>query len=127
MSEPVELAFREQLAARFADELGGRVFDLASPPEARLPLVTYQRVGAGGDRTAPRARIQVSFRDEKYAEVKRLQGKVEAYFREVRATWLGGETCVWVHGVTATTLPDRFLGATRHRVAVSEFEILYAG
>lgn len=127
MSEPVELAFREQLAARFADELGGRVYDLVSPPEAALPLATYQRVGGDRDRQSPRARIQVSLRGEKYADVKRLQRAVEAYFGGFRRDWLGSETCVWAHGVRVTTLPDRFMGATRHRVAVSEFDILYAG
>ena len=127
MSEPVELAFREQLAARFAEELEGRVFDLVSPPEAKLPLATYQRTGSGGNRSSARARIQVTLRDEKYAEVKRLQKAVEVYLGGFRRGWMGSETCVWVHDVRVTTLPDRFLGATRHRVAVSEFDILYAG
>lgn len=127
MSEPVELAFREQLAARFAAELGGRVYDLVSPPEATLPLAVYQRVGSGGDLAAPRARIQVTLRAERYTDVKRLQEEVERYFREFRRDWMGSETCVWAHAVRVTTLADRFLGATRHRVAVSEFDILYAG
>lgn len=128
MSEPVELAFREQMAARFAAELGGRVYDLVSPPEAALPLATYQRVGSGGDPADRRARIQVMLRAERYADVKRLQRQVETYFSGFRRGWLGAnDACVWVHAVRVTTLADRFLGATRHRVAVSEFDILYAG
>ncbi len=128
MSEPVELAFREQLAARFAAELGGRVYDRVSPPEATLPLVTYQRVGSGGDSADPRAQIQVTLRAERYADAKRLQQQIESYFGGFRRGWMGkSDACVWVHHVRATTLADRFLGATRHREAVSEFDILYAG
>lgn len=125
MSEPVELAFREQLAARFAGELGGRVYDLVSPPEAALPLATYQRVGSDARGTPGRARIQVTFRAETYKDVKRLQRAVEDYFRELGRGWLGSETCVWTHHIRPATMADRFMGATRHRVAVSEFEILY--
>lgn len=121
MSEPVELAFREQLAARFSVELGGRVYDLVSPPEAALPLATYQRVGGDGTR----ARIQVVLRAESYRDVKRLQKTIEDYFRKFRGE-LGQETCVWAYQVRATTLADRFMGPTRHRLAVSEFEILHA-
>ncbi len=127
MSEPVELAFREQLAARFAAELGGRVYDLVNPPDAVLPLATYRRVGSDRVTTAGRARIQVTIKGEQYAAVKRLQKAVEDYFGGFRGNWLGSETCVWVHHIRTATLADTHQGATRARVASSEFEIMYAG
>ena len=94
MSEPVELEFRQRVAAAFAADLAGRVYDLAIPPDA-----------------------------------KRLQRRIERYMGNLRGTWLaegGGECPVWVYAIRPVTMGDVFQGATRRRIAVSEFEILYS-
>ena len=101
MSEPVELEFRQRVAAAFAADLAGRVYDLAIPPGAVTPLATYRR----------------------------LPGRIKRYMGNLRGTWLaegGGECPVWVYAIRPVTMGDVFQGATRRRIAVSEFEILYS-
>lgn len=130
MSDPVELGFRQRVAAAFATELDGRVYELASPPDAATPYAVYRRIGEGS--TSGRlknARLQLSIFDPSYSDAKRLQGEVEEYLANLRRDWLSGDgdACpVWIHLIKAHTMADGLQGATRRRVAVSEFEIMYA-
>ncbi len=131
MSEPVELGFRQRLAAAFATELEGRVYELVAPPEAKLPLATYRRMSTvddGGGMKA--ARITLTLVDDEYAAVKRLQEQIERYLAGLRATWLSsgsaGDCPVWVFMIKPSTQADGYQGATRRRVAVSDIEIRYA-
>jgi hypothetical protein len=131
MSEPVELSFRQRLAAAFASELGDRVYDLVQPPDAAKPLALYRRVGAdeSGDSQNLRARIQVTVKDDSYTDAKRLQKRIEGYMRTIRGEWLAGagEECpVWVYQVKPVTMPDVYQPSTRMRLAVSDFIIHYA-
>lgn len=130
MSEPVELEFRQRVAAAFAADLAGRVYDLAIPPDAVTPLATYRRLPVlASMRGAKLARIQLMVIDDSYADAKRLQGRIERYMGNLRGTWLaegGGECPVWVYAIRPVTMGDVFQGATRRRIAVSEFEILYS-
>ena len=130
MSDPVELGFRQRLAGAFSTELGTRIFENAAPPDTTLPYATYRRVLPGeseyGQKTA---RIQVIVVDDSYADAKRLQSRIERYMGNLRGTWLaegGGECPVWVYAIRPVTMGDVFQGATRRRIAVSEFEILYS-
>lgn len=130
MSAPVELAFREQLAAQFAADLAGRVYDLVSPPDVALPLATYRCLDGDATATPRRARILVALRDTSYSAVKRLQQQVEAYFAGLVRTWMGTadpvKCRVWVYSIDVATRQDGFQAATRQRVAMSEFVIRYA-
>lgn len=131
MSEPVELAFRSELATAFAADLGERVFDLVNPPETTTPLATYRRVGGiGGSDFHRQARIQMSLRHPSYTAVKRLQKRIEAHFVGLVRVWMGivdpDECRVWVHSVDAVTMPDAFQASTRLRYATSEFVVRYA-
>lgn len=127
MSEPIELAFREHLAAAFAGDFAGRVYDLVHPPDAALPLVTYRRTGSGGDRIDGEATMQITVKAELYTDAKRLQERIEAYMGNLRRTWLGSaDNCVWVHLVTTRRAPDVYQPSTRLRLAVTDFVIKYA-
>lgn len=128
MSEPVELGFRQRLAATFGEELDGRVYEQVAPPDAKVPYVVYRRTGSpAGGRTAE-ALIQVTLFDESYAAVKRLQGRIESALGGLRGAWLSGsgdECPVWVYLIRPQTLADGFQAATRRRVAATEFTIKY--
>jgi hypothetical protein len=129
MSDPVELGFRQRVAAAFAAELDGRVFQLVIPPDTTTPLAVYRRVGQGEtDNRLKTARLQLAIYDDSYTDAKRLQARVEEYLAGLRRVWLSGdgEACpVWVHLIKAFTMPDGYQAATRRRVAVSEYEIKY--
>ena len=130
MSDPVELALREELAAVFSAELGGRVYDLVHPPEDERPVATYRRVGSGGgaDMGYSEARVQISLKDDTYTEVKRLQRRIEDYMGSIVNRPLGAnERCVWVFRITPVTMPDGYQAATRSRLAVTDLIIKYAG
>lgn len=131
MSAPVTLAMRQELAAAFAAELGGRVYDLSSPPEAVLPLATYRLLDSDEAVASHRAaRIQVTLRHEEYAPLKRLQQRVMAHFGGLTREWMGAageaECPVWVHSVDARAGGDGFQQGTRHRFAVVELTVRYA-
>lgn len=133
MSEalPVTLAVRQELATAFGAEFGGRVFDLASPPEVGLPLATYRQIDVAGERPEYRtARVVVTLRHEEYAALKRLQARVMAHFQGLARAWMGAagedECPVWVHSVDARALADGFQPGTRHRLAGIEFTIRFA-
>lgn len=131
MSEPIELGFRQRLAASFADELNGRVFEMVYPPDTAGPMAIYRRVPGGGG-ASPRnrqARIQVTFRDSTYSAVKRLQKEAETLFGSMRGQWLAveGVDCpVWVYGVDVATGADGYQASTRMRAATTEFLFRYA-
>lgn len=124
----LELAFRQRLAAAFSEQLGGRVYDLAHPPDAATPLVTYRFMGDrdSNDPAIQDATIQIQIKDGEYTAVKRLQNAIEAFMRGVRGEWLYPGECVWVHQVTALRRPDLYQPPTRMRIGVSEFTFKYA-
>lgn len=132
MSEPVELGFRQRLTALFAAELEGRVFENAAPPDTQVPFALYRRVAPAVRRGGriETARITLGLYGENYADVKRLQGRVQAAIGAIRREWLSGvdedECPVWVYFIRPYTMPDLYQTPTRRRVAVSEFEITYA-
>lgn len=136
MSGVVELAFRQELAARFRPELGGRVYDNAHPAEAGLPLAMYRRIGAGtrpvvygGAENWLQARIQLTLKGESYSEVKRLQQRIERFFASFCGLMgrAGDEECcpVEVHFVEVITLPDMREPSSRARLAISDYIIRY--
>lgn len=130
MSDPVELGFRQRLAGAFSADLGARIYENAAPPDTALPYATYRRVSPGdtayGKSTA---RIQVVLVDDTYADVKRLQGAIERYMGNLRSVWISDaadECPAWVYRVKVFTMPDVYQASTRRRLAVSDFEIMYA-
>lgn len=142
MSGVVELAFRQEVAARFRPELGGRVFDNAHPAEAALPLAMYRRIGAGtrpvvygGTENWLQARIQLTLKGESYSELKRLQARIERFFAAFRGLmgraggedWHAGACCpVAVHYVEVVPLPDMKEPNSRARLVSSDFIIRYS-
>lgn len=130
MSEPIELGFRKRVAAAFANELSGRVFETVVPPDATLPFATYRRVAPGETQYRVKtARLQMIIHDDAYTDAKRLQHAIEQYLAGLRRVWLSGdgdECPVWVHLIKAITMPDGYQASTRRRLAISEFEIKYA-
>lgn len=130
MSDPIELGFRQRVAAEFAADLAGRVYELVLPPDTTLPAATYRRVAPGEETPRWRtARLQLMLYDVEYTDVKRLQARIEERLKTIRGTWLSaaGDDCpVWVYLIKPYTMPDAYQTATRRRVAISEFEIKYA-
>lgn len=130
MSDPVELGFRQRLAAEFATELGTRIYENAAPPDTALPYATYRRVAPGDEQHRVKtARIQVIVVDDNYADAKRLQSRIEKALRGLRSRWIsdaGAECPAWVYRIRAFTMPDVYQASTRRRLAISDFEILYA-
>jgi len=130
MSDPVELGFRQRLAGAFSGELSTRIFENAAPPDTALPYATYRRVSPGeSDRRTKTARIQVIVVDDSYADAKRLQGRIEQYMAGLRRVWISepGDDCpAWVYRIKPFTMPDVYQASTRRRLAISDFEILYA-
>lgn len=130
MSDPVELGFRQRLAAEFATELGTRIYENAAPPDTALPYATYRRVSPGDEEYHVKtARIQVVVVDDNYADAKRLQGRIEKAMRGLRARWIsdaGSDCPAWVYRIRPFTMPDVYQASTRRRLAISDFEILYA-
>jgi hypothetical protein len=137
MSGIVELAFRQEVVARFRSELGGRVFDNAHPAEAELPLAMYRRISApprplvyGGTENWLQARIQLTLKGESYSELKRLQQRIERFFSSFRGLMgrAGGEECcpVEVHFVEVVPLPDMRETSSRARLAISDYIIRYS-
>jgi len=137
MSGVVELAFRQEVVARFRPELGGRVFDNAHPAETALPLAMYRRIGAGtrpvvygGTENWLQARIQLTLKGESYGELKRLQQRIERFFAAFRGLMgrAGGDGCcpVAVHYVEVVPLPDMREPNSRARLVSSDFIIRYS-
>lgn len=130
-SEPVELGFRQRLAATFAAELDGRIYENAAPPDAKTPYAVYRRVAPGVRHTRNRltARITLGLYGESYADVKRLQAAVEKGMGDFRRGWLSAveavECPVWVYFIKPYTMPDLYQATTKRRIAVSDFEITY--
>ena len=130
MSDPVELGFRQRLAAAFDTELDGRVYENVAPPDATIPMATYRRVSTGeAVKHVKTARLQIIVYDDSYTDVKRLQKQIEAHLGDLRGTWLSetGVDCpVWVYRIKPYTMADGYQPATKRRAAISEFEIKYA-
>ena len=128
MSEPIELGFRQRVAAAFAEELEGRVFEMVAPPDTKTPYAVYRRTASPTGGRAAEAVIQLTLFDESYAAVKRLQGRIEEYLRGLRSTWLSGngDDCpVWVYLIRPQTMNDGYQAATRRRAAITEYTIKY--
>ena len=130
MSDPVELGFRQRLAGEFAAELGTRIYENAAPPDTALPYATYRRVSPGDSQYGTNtARLQVVLVDDSYADIKRLQREIERSLGNLRHVWISnaGDDCpVWVYRIKSFTMPDVYQASTRRRLAISDFEILYA-
>jgi hypothetical protein len=124
------LGFRQRLAGEFSAELGTRIYENAAPPDTALPYATYRRVSPGDETYGVKtARIQVIVVDDSYADAKRLQGRIEKAMRGLRARWIsdaGADCPAWVYRIKTSTMPDVYQSTTRRRLAISDFEILYA-
>lgn len=133
MTQPIELAFRQRVAAAFSEALGNRIYGVVSPPDAEKPVATYRRLTGGGPAPAAgggkTANIGLTLRDEDYTSLKQLQRDIEEYLESLRGVWLADEdgvTCpIWVYQIKAETGQDAYQASTRDRVVSTVFNIHY--